>query len=441
MPEAGCSNEREITVKQSVLHLLHELNDVQKAAELVTALVAHHAPGLTSWVDNLLVQRGVVKRRHSENRASSVTPESQFRTIFGVSPRVTPAPVVAPLATSPTSKTPSLRVDPEVGRLAIVLHVAPHLRLWLIGREIVRAGNGSGAVDTSEFRQAVASWGVKYSSRHLRRLLSAGNGVFWNLGRDRVYLRSWTFVARSLAQTAQRQRCGRLERNRPGRREVYVPGTGTSQQWEANLYAGWLLSRNNPTISRSELQALFGREKTTLLRWERENLVGTVTTRSNFAQCSDWQKFYDYVPAHAQSYTALVRFKGRIVRVNRIRWQLPNTYQINGLREHHRLGQALKVRKAVNAELSLPATSRRGGLLKLYFDCPQDLRRLVRKAPDIGARYVWRGEDRQGQGTFEINENGIPETAAGERFCKGQGRTGQREKMRGHFYYPHKAFK
>jgi hypothetical protein len=229
-------------------------------------------------------------------------------------------------------------------------------------------------------------------------------------------MRSWAHLAACLTQVAQHARIGSSERNPAGARELYVPVAGSLETWEAQLYAAWLAYRNNPTISRSALSALFGRDKSVLRRWEQTRLAGLVTVRHNFAQCPNHEVFFQHIPQHATSYVAWVRWHGRPRQVVRIRWQLPNSYLVGAIRQHHRKGQAAKVRRRVRVETeTLPAKERRGGWHRLYFDQAATLRQFVRKHPEAEARYVWRGENRVRQGIFEINASGFPLTHGMER--------------------------
>src|SRR6185369_9197438 len=119
---------------------------------------------------------------------------------------------------------------------------------------------------------------------------------------------------------------------------------------------------------------------------------------------------------YATSYVAWVRWKGKPKQIARIRWQLPNTYVVGAIKQHHRKGQASKVRKRVNRETdNMPADERRGGWHRLYFDQAATLRTFVRQHPEAEARYVWRGENHVKHGIFEINASGFPLTHRLER--------------------------
>ncbi len=145
-------------------------------------------------------------------------------------------------------------------------------------------------------------------------------------------------------------------------------------------------------------------------------LTGLVTVRHNFAQCPNHEAFFEHIPQYATSYVAWVRWQGRVKPVVRVRWQLPNSYLIGAVKQHHKKGQAAKVRRRVQVETeTLPAEERRGGWHRLYFDQAATMRQFVRKHPEAEARYVWRGESRVRQGIFEINVSGFPLTHCMER--------------------------
>ncbi len=416
MPEASASAPHE-AVKQTVREVLGGVHDPQRAAALIAAVVAHHAPELQAWAQaQLRARHPSVRFPAYQTTPIAKPPEAQFAAIFGVQPVIAPAARSEAAASCPGAQDAHLRVDPELGRLCVALHCAPELRLWVIIRQQVRNEGGSGWIARPRLVEALKVHGVNCSARHLRRLLASGEGVFWNVTRERVYMRSWGHLAAILTQAALGAKVGVIERNRPGVRELYVPVGGSLEQWEAQLYAAWLNYRNNPTISRSQLSQLFGRDQTILRRWEQRRLAGQLTVRHNFAQCPDHEAFFEHIPHYATSYVAWVRWQGKPRKVARIRWQLPNTYLVNTIKEHHKKGQAAKVRRRVNIETEImPADERRGGWPRLYFDLAETLRQFVRKHPEAEARYVWRGENRAGQGILEINADGFPLTHALER--------------------------
>jgi hypothetical protein len=202
--------------------------------------------------------------------------------------------------------------------------------------------------------------------------------------------------------------------NKPGVRDMYLSPTGTLEQWEAKLYAAWLAYRGNPTIARETLATLFGRSADTLRQWEDKHLASQLKVRTNYTQCPhpnvERDRYFEHIPAHSQAYRGSVWFQGRWREVTRLYWQTCNSYQVSGIRQHPRKGQASKVRKCINDVLDQPANLRRGGSLRIkrYFDTPEGLKRHVNKYG--GVYYLWRGENRKGYGIFELNSTGFAMT-------------------------------
>lgn len=326
----------------------------------------------------------------------------------------------------------SLRADPELVRLAIALHQAPLIRLWLIAREITRQSNGSGRIAKSALRAALGRFQVVYRKQHVYRLLKAGEGRYWDISGQSLYLAGYGRLATALSLLAEQQDPRLVATNRPGVTDVYLDVSGSLEQFEANAYRSWLYYRDYPTISREQLSILFGRTAETIRRWESEHLTHTVSKRANYAQCADLNDYPYPVPEHATAYVARVGQQ----RVMRVRWQLPNTYFTKGVKQHRHRGQSAKVRRTVNSvlsnaflknhELQQPANVWRGGSLrcqldsdrklysrKLYFDSPSKLASYVDKYGGMG--YLWLDENRHGHGLFEVSVCGIAETQAHER--------------------------
>jgi hypothetical protein len=327
---------------------------------------------------------------------------------------LSPSPIFAHI--EPPQDEITIRVDPELGRLCIALFLAAIFRLWVIGRELTRKASGSGQVQRKALRESLSTYGVKMTREHFNRLLRSGEGTFWNINGDQIFIRSPRFVAWKVVKLAASKSADLVATNRPGVRDVYLSPAGSHEQWEAMIYAGWIAHRENPTIARETQEKLFGRSADTLRRWEQKRLQDILTVRENYAQChvpeNDW---FDFIPDHARVYVANVLWNGHYSQIVRVYWRMSNTYLVKGIRQHHRRGQAAQVRKIVNFQLDQPTTSRRGGLqrFKRYFDSAKGLRAHIKKHG--GIRYLWRGESKFKRGIFEPNENGFAVTRANER--------------------------
>jgi hypothetical protein len=311
------------------------------------------------------------------------------------------------------SPAPTIRVDPDLARVSIGLLKANLFRLWIIARSLTRRADGSGTIAKRSLKSALPAHDIHYTRQHINRLIAAGDGLFWNIGDERLFIRSSQFVSQRLTLEALATSPALVLNNRPGSRDMYVSLSGSLADWESQLYAAWMASRNNPTISRERLSALFNRTDETLRQWEAKRSE-QLKVRTNYAQCADPESLPFTPPLHCRAYVATKDGKHSI----RLRWQLPNTYLVSGYREHARRGQARKVRKVVNALLHEPADLWRGGLLhgqKRYFDKAERLHGYRKKYVDAAVTYLWLGENRWRHGIYEYTSTGYKETEVAER--------------------------
>ena len=177
-------------------------------------------------------------RRAGRSKSQLTDFQASYKTIFGVAPETLP------------EVPPEIRVEPEIGRAAIHLNKAAEYRVYVIAREITRSGDGSGRTTKKAVKKWLRAYGVEYSREHFSRLLRAGEGLFWNRSYQHLYIRNPAHVAAYMAKIDPSV----FETNRPGTRDMYLPPTGTHEQWEAMLYVGWLAHRENPTIARETLE-------------------------------------------------------------------------------------------------------------------------------------------------------------------------------------------
>lgn len=340
-----------------------------------------------------------------------------------------PLPIAETPSPSPIITT---RVDPELARIAVGLRQAAGLRLWLIARHISNEENGGcGWITASRLRDHIKE---SYSSRHLRRILKDGDGLFWTQAHGRLYLRGVGKVAAALTKHAAVHQPGLIVTNRPGGlRDMHLPLDGSHAAWEATIYAGWLAAREDPSIARDTLATLFGRSKQTLRRWERDHLADTVTVIPAYAQTADPEDTPANVPAFA--YVAAVRDPDAphapAQYQVRVRWQLPNQYRTHDLKSYARRGQSRKVRAAVLTALnSHPMTGQQPlnftaegspRCPRRYFESTKQVmrqRKRRRQAESTTPTYVYRGYNHDGHLIYEYTHSGFTDTVANERVGK-----------------------
>jgi hypothetical protein len=307
-------------------------------------------------------------------------------------------------------KTPTIRIDAELARISIGLNLAPQFRLWVVARHLNRDENGSGKLAKKQLKATLKDFGIKYSRQHQRRLIKSGMSIFWNEDRHFLYLRSWQHVACELTQIAVNENQNLLS-NKAGVKEVLLSPTGTLEQWEATIYAGWMYYRDNPIIARETLEGLFNRTPETLRRWEQTRLQKTLIVQNNYAQCASVDTMDKMNPERLNSYVAKTDEGLKL----RLIWQMPNSYRVKGIKEHQHKGQSKKVRRAVNEQLQQPANKRRGGspVAKLYFDSAKSLKSFLKEHE--GVYYLWRGRNRHKHGIYEATQTHVWETQVNER--------------------------
>jgi hypothetical protein len=340
-----------------------------------------------------------------------------FKEIFDVEPDI-----------RPVHEPKLIRVDWEMGRLTIALSRAHQFRLWVLARDLTRSSDGSGVVSRRAVWQSVQAQRIPITKRHFNRLLLEGEGLFWFRFGKVLYLRGIQPVACILTQAAEAE--GILtETNLPGNRDVLLDPSGSLEQWEGMLYAGWITGRAikgkwDVTISRDALAALFGRDETTLRRWEETRVAHILTIRHNFAQYAqvEGEIGIGHIPAHAQPYLASINTTANTAHEIRLMWQLPNTYHA-AIPTHTHNGQAAKVRKAVHSTDD-PAVTKSGGQIRLYYQSPKKLKARHHSLKfrmgllgDVHRRvYVYVGTHPASQrGVFEYTAEKHPMTHPAER--------------------------
>lgn len=255
-------------------------------------------------------------------------------------------------------------LDPELGRVAVGLHKAALLRLWLLGRRLSSAAGGAGWCQTTTLWSAVGNVrGWQITRRHFRRLLTKGDGLFWTRHNDRLYLTGIAKLAQELCVLAGLRGRGELiETNSPGMlKSVWVPLDGSHEQFEAHIYLSWLSAKHSKTFSRELLEKLWGRTANTLRQWESAHLSETLTVIPSFALVQD-----NETPIHygADYHPAM---HSRV-------FQLPNTYAARA-RQHPHSGQRRKVQHTVTGPFMAQGADTR----KLYFESVKDCSRAIQR--------------------------------------------------------------
>ncbi|MBA3871966.1 MAG: hypothetical protein H0X30_22705 [Anaerolineae bacterium] len=312
-----------------------------------------------------------------------------------------------------------IAVDPELMRLALGLKQSPQARLWLVVLQMVRNTNVNHVL-RADLEAALPAYGVTVSERNLRRWMYRGHGLFWELTETHIHFSGYETVARRLVEMALEHRLTDLiGTNRPGKRSMYIDVSGSLQQFEANVYAAWLASRENPTIARFTLCALWNREARILRKWEKLANVDVVTNEAQYHPTHN-----NDVPDHAYQYQAALGIKKTETR---FRARMVNTYHAPAIRQHPQRGQSRRVFRVIGEYLEsvkpaglcqqgMGSNAPTGGLKptgRRYFENATKARSSA-KHTGSKPRYIALGADDHNRMVWDYTPDGRQQTTLGE---------------------------
>ncbi len=416
------------TPVQQLIFMARLARHDDRIAAIVQALIPAR---LVSFQDRMAVERELACARQLVPQVVAGVPSTAPTALPGggaVPPRSLPVPPVPggplhPKRPAPGEPGPGeseddphadeIRIDPEIARICIHRDVRrdSELRLWAVLKRWGAARGGF--MDVDRLYELIGQHVTDYTRRHFRRLLAAGNGLFWKLdGRGRVFLIGSVELSRRLVRLAGP---GVVGTNRPGARDMWIPIGENIQQFRAHCLAAWYEHRNGPTISRATLESLWGRSDDTLRAWER--LLPRLRVMSNYGQVvvtQDTPIDPGALPNAIDnpSVRTFPTWQGDPLRT----CQLPNTYVSFGYRQAPHKGRGCKRRRA-----SFPVSHGAGQTkpARLYWTDPKRLERRNRRSDQPTPGWLFIGETRHARRVWELT-TGQPETrpdciARGER--------------------------
>lgn len=264
-------------------------------------------------------------------------------------------------------------VDSDLARLAIVLHQASAFRFWLVAHELSRRSGGAGWCEIESLWLAIGDLpATHYTRRHFRRVLAAGDGLFWQMTDDRLYLAGVKKLAADLVlECMVQQHTLAVEYNLPGsRNRVEIELGGSIEAFEARIYHGWILANPRETFSRETLSGLFGRGDDTLRRWESKHLRDSLAVIENYAIMQ--QPGVDSAPdAHYDR------------KIGAVVYQIPNSYRASGFQTGIK-GQKRKIAQSVGG-IALGGDAKH---TKRYFAGFKTMQRVIRRHSGSSGRYL-----------------------------------------------------
>lgn len=257
-----------------------------------------------------------------------------------------PRPLAPGISLKPDSE---VLIDAELARIAAALGQLADFRLWAYAHACARDFNqGAGWVEKRQLFDYLKSLGIVNTWRSFNHRLQSGRGLYWKIGYGRssdgsehyrIYLTGYALLAERLALLALKENPDLVATNRPGAIKQAVNLSGTLKDAAAGVYNAWLALKDNRTIARATLRALWGRCTHTLLGYEA---AAGVAKQANFSQHHETTG--GLIPNHAYlcQNTEGKQFTS---------WRMANTYTAAPVIEHEHKGNISKARIAANSAI------------------------------------------------------------------------------------------
>lgn len=217
-----------------------------------------------------------------------------------------------------------VNISPEHARLSTLANVQLAFVVWSVLRDDIRKNQTSGHYTKSDVKSLCAD--LSYTKRHWTRIFSSGDGIFWGSDDKIIHIRSMKHATKVLQKVAN----SRIDVRDAFKVNVTVqlPENASTQLIYANLYWSWFIARGEVTISRDELETIFGLSHDQQRAYETV-LGKKILIRSNY--CLIDADFYQNDPVELPEHSATFgyeRFTAAdvVVQVTAIQYQLPNTY-------------------------------------------------------------------------------------------------------------------
>ncbi len=293
---------------------------------------------------------------------------------------------VAHTAVSPQKPFPQkeiIKLYPSIALGMLQKEATAAGRIWLLLKYLDE--NGRGWLESREvrFRLTDSTSDLRVCGRRqLRKLLQAGEGIFWQRDKQRIWIKSVAKVAEQ------------LEVERLTHQPVGVPVSVLTQKIgtvRAHLYASFHSGRSGAPISRETVAELAHVTPRSQRRYDR---IAKVRKQTNYAvgQQANTQNLQEMAWQKGNATFTLTDFKGKQGRAGKtyLAWQLPNSYR----GPHERLAKGQQ--KRINQELTdlfmqgMTGNGQCLGLEKRFFDNGRIAAKAFSKAKD---EIYWKGKE------------------------------------------------
>lgn len=256
--------------------------------------------------------------------------------------------VTSSAETSNPTTARTIPIPPTLARTLLKQERTADGRVWLLLRHLDSQGRGwhTREFATKQLAGKESEWRI-CGKRQLRNLLRRGNGLFWVLDRDRIWLRSQARVAHALGLR-------RMEKHSVSLTPADL--TGSIGPVRAHLYAAFHSKRDARPISRASIQAVTGASRSSQRNYER---AAGVRIRPNYALLAPITTPIDTKEAawrYGRACFELTDHKGRHGKpgTRYMARQLPNSY--HSPQTTQRTGSSRRVNRTLRDLLQLGTT-------------------------------------------------------------------------------------
>jgi len=208
---------------------------------------------------------------------------------------------------------------PELNRLALKHNLDACYVVWLVLRSETASRNLSSHFTRNEVYAIALTNGLSWTRRQFNRIVEAGNGIFWGIDANHIFLRSFKRVYELLAD----DEAARI----PSARFVKITIHKSAAKRRAELYWSWLYSKGEITISRELKAELTGCSPDQQRDYEKL-LASRLIIKTNYCHIDAdlYVEQLENLPTYSYSFLQERFVDNTISYVNTIAYQLPNTY-------------------------------------------------------------------------------------------------------------------
>lgn len=225
------------------------------------------------------------------------------------------------------------KINPHLARLALRNHNELGFVIWSLLRQNAIVENLSSHYSKKSIRKLLVENSLNYTQRHINNILEQFTGIFWRVGKSKIYLISFGRVCAYFEQFTKP--CDAIHRDT--NIFIEIQPSKSIEAIRAEIYFAWFAQFSEKIISRATLTDLFGLSPEQQRAYEAK-LGARLLVKPNYAHINgeSYRENPQELPEYHFSFnfereiTTGVDldsdFQGETQTVTAIQYQLPNTF-------------------------------------------------------------------------------------------------------------------